>query len=165
MKKENYRKAIKSDKELVILLQSLSAQMQKTAYSFNPSESFISEVISETVYKVYKNRKKVRNSDYLVTWIISILMNECRQELRRLKMYQNLYNPDQIKHEGRNDYSYVHDYLDQLDYEEQELIRMKIFSGLTFTEISEHFSIPESTAKTRYYAILKKLKWEMEETL
>lgn len=160
----NYKKAIRNDKYLILVLQSLSVQMQKTAYSFNNSEDFIEDVISETIYKVYKNRKKVKNPEFLGTWVISILMNECRQELRRRNKYQELYNVDQIQAEQGDDFSYVHGYLSQLNISDQELIRLKIFSGFTFLEIANFLDIPESTVKTRYYTILKKLKWEMEDS-
>ena len=161
----DYKKAIRNDKYLVVVLQSLSLQMQKTAFSFNSSQAFIDDVISETIYKVYKNRKKVKNPEYLATWIITILMNECRQELRRENKYRELYSVDQIPTKHAHDYSYVPDYLAQLEVEDQELIRLKVFSDLTFAEISVHFDIPESTVKTRYYALLKRLKWEMEDLL
>ena len=42
----------------------------------------------------------------------------------------------------------------------QEIFRLKIFLDYTFTQISKMLKIPESTVKTKYYSIIKKIKNE-----
>ncbi|MFD1990426.1 RNA polymerase sigma factor [Paenibacillus nicotianae] len=52
----------------------------------------------------------------------------------------------------------LYDAIDRLIPEEKSYIILKFFVDLSFKEISEVLSISESTVKTRYYRILKKLK-------
>lgn len=44
----------------------------------------------------------------------------------------------------------------------QQIIRLKIFSELTFKDISDVIDVKESTVKTKYYGAIKKIKGEME---
>ena len=44
----------------------------------------------------------------------------------------------------------------------QQIVRLKIFSDMTFADIGSLLEISESTAKTRYYATVKKIKKMME---
>ena len=37
----------------------------------------IGDVLQETIYKCYKNIKKLRENSYFKTWIVNILINEC----------------------------------------------------------------------------------------
>ncbi|MCB2312297.1 sigma-70 family RNA polymerase sigma factor [Clostridium tagluense] len=46
----------------------------------------------------------------------------------------------------------------RFDASSQLILRLKIFAQYTFLEISEVFNISESTVKTRYYSIIKKVK-------
>ncbi|MFJ8101389.1 RNA polymerase sigma factor [Lysinibacillus sp. NPDC096212] len=47
----------------------------------------------------------------------------------------------------------------------QQILRYKLFLELTFQEIAGLLNLSESTVKTRYYAVLKKLREEMEANL
>ena len=40
----------------------------------------------------------------------------------------------------------------------QQIFRLKVFSDMTFAQIGRLLDLSESTAKTRYYAIIKKIK-------
>lgn len=44
----------------------------------------------------------------------------------------------------------------------QQIFRLKVFGEMTFSEISSLLDISESTAKTRYYSAIKKIKKILE---
>ncbi|NQZ58933.1 MAG: sigma-70 family RNA polymerase sigma factor, partial [Lentisphaeraceae bacterium] len=52
--------------------------------------------------------------------------------------------------------------LEKLDEPQREVIILKLFSGLTFEEISEITGEPLSTVSSRYARTLKSLKYKME---
>jgi len=52
----------------------------------------------------------------------------------------------------------VAELLGQLNPEVQEVVRLKIFSGLTFKEVGEIVGVPEQTAATKYRRALEKLR-------
>ncbi len=163
MSKKLYARAIKNDYVLADVLKSFSSQMQSIAYSFYNEDSFVDEVIAETIYKVYKNRKQVRKAEYFKTWVMRILINECKKEMKRKDEYKEIFDIDNIETRDSREFEYVHDYLHYLSETEQDLLRLKVFSGLTFLELSDVLNMPESTVKTQYYTALKKLKIEMED--
>ncbi|MGL4849993.1 MAG: RNA polymerase sigma factor [Clostridium sp.] len=45
----------------------------------------------------------------------------------------------------------------------QQIVRLKIFGEMTFTQIALILELPESTVKTKYYATVRKIKKMMEE--
>ena len=52
--------------------------------------------------------------------------------------------------------------LEKLDEPQREVVILKLFSGLTFEEISEITGEPLSTVSSRYARTLKSLKYKME---
>ncbi|QIK69602.1 RNA polymerase sigma factor [Erysipelothrix sp. HDW6C] len=159
------KKTIRDRDELARYLKTISKELQAVAYSFMGDTVLVDDVISETVVKVFNSRKKVKHPEFFKTWIIRILINTCKDTLIAQNKYVELFDEDLIlSTENSNDaYAYVHDYVDELPFIEREVITLKVFSGYTFKEISEIIEVPEGTAKTRYYAGLKRLKLEMEE--
>ncbi|MFT4416189.1 RNA polymerase sigma factor [Fredinandcohnia humi] len=63
----------------------------------------------------------------------------------------------------KEDLHLVNELLKQFDLEGQQIIRFKLFLELTFHEISGMLNLSESTVKTKYYAMLKKLRKGMED--
>jgi RNA polymerase sigma factor (sigma-70 family) len=53
-------------------------------------------------------------------------------------------------------------FINGLDSFSQQVMRLKLFAEHTFQEIASLLERPESSVKTRYYAVMKKLKEEME---
>ena len=52
----------------------------------------------------------------------------------------------------------INNLLDDLPPNEAEIVRMKVVDELSFVEISHILSLPQSTAKSRFYAGMKKLR-------
>ena len=44
----------------------------------------------------------------------------------------------------------------------QQILRLKIFGGMTFLEIASLIDMSESTVKTKYYSSIKKIKKILE---
>lgn len=47
----------------------------------------------------------------------------------------------------------------------QQILRLKLFSELTFAQIAAVAALPEGTVKTRYYAAVKEIRAEMEDSV
>lgn len=54
--------------------------------------------------------------------------------------------------------SRLKEYIVGFNAENQQIFRLKFFGEYTFAQISELMDLPESTVKTRYYRLLKKIK-------
>ena len=53
-------------------------------------------------------------------------------------------------------------FVNELDAFSQQVMRLKLFAEHTFQEIASLLERPESSVKTRYYSVMKKLKEWME---
>lgn len=163
MNEELVSKAILGDEEsLIVCLQSISDQLTWTAYSLLGDTEMAKDCIMETTLKVYKNIRKLNKPVFFKTWVIRILINECKNELKRQKRYLPLNEEIDIPVSRELDFSYVNEIVDTLPFDLKQIIVMKFFDELNFREISEVIQTPESTVKSRYSLALKKLRVEME---
>ncbi|NLP47195.1 MAG: sigma-70 family RNA polymerase sigma factor [Epulopiscium sp.] len=64
--------------------------------------------------------------------------------------------------ENKEDVERIMNIVNRLDMVGQQVFRLKLFAEYTFLEISNALEIPESTAKTKYYSILKKIRKDFE---
>lgn len=117
----------------------------------------------ETTLKVYKKRKTVKKPEFFKTWVIRILINECKDELKRSKNYISLDEHFEIASSEKENFDYVNDLVAKLPLDLKQIIVMKFFDEMNFREIGEVLKTPESTVKSRYAVALKKLRMEMEE--
>ncbi|WP_055669508.1 RNA polymerase sigma factor [Desnuesiella massiliensis] len=65
--------------------------------------------------------------------------------------------------EYKQDVEKVVTIVNRLDALYQQIFRLKIFGGYTFLEISNMLKLPESTVKTKYYSMIKKIRKVYEE--
>lgn len=164
MDNQQITKAIQGDDEaLVDYLKSISSLLMKTSMALLGDKDQAKDCISETIAKVYKQRRKVKQPEFFQTWIIRILINECKDELKRNHRYIALPEDFDIPSPQEEDYSFVKETMEKLPFELKQILVLKFFNQLTFKEISAVLIIPESTIKSRYALALKKMKVELEE--
>ena len=60
--------------------------------------------------------------------------------------------------ENKEDIKRIIDVVNKMDTVYQQIFRLKLFTEYTFLEISIILQIPESTVKTKYYSVIKKIK-------
>lgn len=156
------RSILKDDVYLAQYLKSISPDLLKIAYSYIQDDAAVDDVISETIYRVYKYRKKVRKPEYFKTWIIRILINECKTEVKRRKTVHSL-DSDQISGQSQEDYSFIYDYINRLQPPYWEIVTLKTLNEYTFAMIAQIIDLNENTVKTHYYKALGILRKEIGE--
>jgi RNA polymerase sigma-70 factor (ECF subfamily) len=67
-----------------------------------------------------------------------------------------------IELEYKEDVQKVVSIINELHIKEQQIVRLKLFTENTFSEIAAALDSPESSIKTKYYATIKKIKQRME---
>jgi len=164
MNVELVKSALQGDDEALILcLQSISDQLTWTAVSLLGDRELAKDCIMETTLKVYKKRKTVKKPEFFKTWVIRILINDCKDELKRSKNYISLDEHFEIASSEKENFDYVNDLVAKLPLDLKQIIVLKFFDEMNFREIGEVLKTPESTVKSRYAVALKKLRMEMEE--
>lgn len=103
------------------------------------------------------------------TWIYKIANNKI-VDYYRSKYYKqgiNLGNIDDLEFKDtlnieddfiiNQDAKDIMEIINKMEGSIQQIIRLKVFSDMTFNEISKILEIKESTTKTRYYSAIKKI--------
>lgn len=155
------KRALKHDDELFVqLIMSKKEKLIRIAYKYTLNDAIIEDVLSETIYQAYKNRKQCKQPEYFDTWLIRILINNCLKEIKQQsKNYELMIDIEDTKIQDIPLKTLVY----SLSEPERTILVLYFFEKATFKEISEVLNMPESTIKTKYYNILKKLRIEFME--
>ena len=155
------KKALKHDDELFVqLIMSKKEKLIRIAYKYTLNDAIVEDVLSETIYQAYKNRKQCKQPEYFDTWLIRILINNCLKEIKQQsKNYELMIDIEDTKIQDIPLKTLVY----SLSEPERTILVFYFFEKATFKEISEVLNMPESTIKTKYYNILKKLRIEFME--
>ena len=150
--------------------------MQKQLYAISrarlQNEDDINDAIQETMLNVYKNIDKVKHTEYLKTWIIRILINNCNLIYRKKILYNKLYELSNIENNlfGKDDeISFVDKKLDffilikDLNYQERQLITLYYYNKYTTKQISEILDLNENTIRTKILRAKDKLRKKYKE--
>ena len=161
MENHNLKKALKDDEILALYFHEIANELTKIAIKITGSLD-VDDILSETIIRTFKYRKKVKKPEYLKTWIIRVLINNCKEHLITNNKYVELTDDYEIVVENDN-FDFVNDYVDRLPTIYRNIIVLKHFSEFSFKEIAQTLEMNESNVKYHYYRALKLLKVEMEE--
>lgn len=155
------KRALKHDDELFVqLIMSKKEKLIRIAFKYTLNDAIVEDVLSETIYQAYKNRKQCKQPEYFDTWLIRILINNCLKEIKQQsKNYELMIDIEDTKIQDIPLKTLVY----SLNEPERTILVLYFFEKATFKEISEVLNMPESTIKTKYYNILKKLRIEFME--
>ncbi|MCC5921545.1 MAG: sigma-70 family RNA polymerase sigma factor [Cyclobacteriaceae bacterium] len=155
------------------------------AFKYFGESNRATEVSQQAAVSIYQHIHQLSNIEKMKPWFYSIIANQCRQESRRLKR-EGWISFDQLN--GNSDKSGDGNWeistalltnpedhyrqqelkavllkcMAQLKPEQREVLIMKEYEGLKFREIADTLNISESTAKTRLYAALGRIKQLLE---
>ena len=139
-------------------------RLYRTAYLYLGSEASALEAVDEAVYKALKSLKSLREPLYFDTWLMRILINECKKELRRMKRSCPLeYIPEDRSEELDYDALVLRDAIARLPQELRAVVILRFFTGYTLAQTAESLQIPQGTTVTRQRRALALLKLELSE--
>lgn len=141
-----------SDKELSMdLTQDIFISMMKSIYNFDESKASF----RTWLYRIATNKvvDYFRSKNYRYSNMIDDI--EDKEIEDKTDFTVNL--------EHKEDVEKIQSIVNELSSEHQDIFRLKIFLEATFAEISKILDISESTVKTKYYAIIKKIKKEFND--
>lgn len=142
---------------------SIKTRLYRTAFLYLGSESMAVDAVDEAVYKGYLALKKLREEDFLETWLTRILLNVCKDELRRRKRqvdWQTL--PETAAAEGF-DALPLKEAILRLPEELKAVVILRYFTGLTQEETARALKLPRGTVSTRQRKALALLRLELSE--
>ncbi|HBW83273.1 MAG TPA: RNA polymerase subunit sigma-70 [Gammaproteobacteria bacterium] len=145
------------------------------------SRSDAMDLLQEVFLGVYRNLHRFRGDAKFSSWLFRIAHNKAIDLNRRKRLLAGIsvnaeweadplasfsadrqQEPDMSLMNSELNQRIV-EKLSQLPLAQRLVVELKVFQSMTFEEIADVQDISENTAKTRFYAALKKLKQTMEE--
>lgn len=134
----------------------------RLAYSYMRNEDDALDVVQESAYRAIRDCSKVKNKDYLSTWIYRIVVNTALDLLRKKKKETLTQELPEIPVEDQYQETELRTMLDQLDHKSKTIIILRYFEDLKLEDIAEILGDNLNTVKARLYRSLKKLRLNLE---
>lgn len=156
------KKAKNGDKEaLVKLIMDKKAELYRLAYLYSGNKEDAMDAMSEMTVILYDNIYKLKDEGKFYSYAKTILVNECRDILRKRKKliltdyqdYQEIY--EKYSKESLMD---VFQIMKTLRFEEQEAIKLKYLLDMDYKAIAEICKVPVGTVKSRIFNGVRKIK-------
>jgi len=166
------------------LMQLWYKRIYNFAYKFFFDHDLAMEASQKTFILMHRNIGALQDPGRFKSWLYTIAVNCCREELRknkaaRSRSIQDIMpadgeeshpweesrnrneNPDELlRHVELSDL--LHQCLMELNNDQREVVIMKEYEGLKFREIAEVLNLSENTVKSRMYYGLDGLKKILE---
>ena len=165
------------ERALTDLAETYGSKIYQLAFRYLRNREDAEEVTQDVLYKVYSKVGAFRGDAALSSWIYRIALNTCNTRLRSRSRYtisieeqreasgfelaaetEDLGSGIQQEQVTRH----VRRALQGLPAEMRQVIIMKEYEGLKFSEIADVLGIPISTVKTRMYTGLTELRKRLE---
>ncbi|MFB7157262.1 MULTISPECIES: sigma-70 family RNA polymerase sigma factor [unclassified Lysinibacillus] len=156
MEFEIVQRAIRGDHQAILSLIEMDEDiLYRMAFTYLKNEQDALDVMQDLVYKALKKMHTVKQHEYARTWLVRVLINCCKDHLRKRQPTVSIQEHHQVEWVI---YSDMERLLEHLSLSEQQLVYMKYFQQLKNKEIAELNQIPEGTVKSKLHYILKKLR-------
>jgi RNA polymerase sigma-70 factor (ECF subfamily) len=143
----------------------LAAKNNQLGRSLRSDE--LEDLAQDTLYAIWRRLPEFSGNASLETWVFRF----CYLELLRTLRERERLSPalEDLSHFAEKDqdrlspllFEDVYRRLEQLPPDEQEIVRLKHLEDLTFEEIAAVLALSTSTAKTRYYRGILKLRRQL----
>lgn len=166
------------------LMQVWYKRIYNFGFKFFYDHDLAMEVAQKTFIAMHRNMINLQDPARFRSWLYTIAVNCCREELRRRKNNRSVslqhfgsgdeeeskswetagqrqHNPERMMQQTELS-ELLHASLKQLSEEQREVVVMKEYEGLKFREIAEVLNISENTVKSRMYYGLEALKRILE---
>lgn len=157
-------KAKKGDADAFVeLIEQNKLSMYKVAKSYLQKEEDVADAMSETVLQAFEHICDLRNPEYFKTWLIRILINQCKGILQKQKKY---FLTDKIEAPVYEEHSFsdveFHGILSELSEKDQLIFTLFYERGYTTKQIAEIIGMKENTIVSRLSRGRKKLSCGIE---
>ncbi len=122
------------------------------------------DAVQEAIAKAWAKRDSLRDDSLFATWLTRILINECREIMRKQKRFVliNQWREDALVTRDSSSDSEVDEALDALPDKLRLPVVLHYMEGFSLKEIADMLHLPLGTVKARLHDARKALKIEIE---
>ncbi|BCN28884.1 sigma-70 family RNA polymerase sigma factor [Anaeromicropila herbilytica] len=135
--------------------------LYRLAYSYTKNSEDALDVVQESVYKAIVNADKLKNIQFIKTWMYRIVVNESLNYIKKQKKYvSDDAVLESIPYEDKDiaDSIPVYNAVQQLEPKLRTVIILRFYEDMKLEDIATVTKSNLSTVKTRLYKSLKVLK-------
>ncbi|MCI8326361.1 MAG: sigma-70 family RNA polymerase sigma factor [Lachnospiraceae bacterium] len=133
----------------------------RIAYSYMKNEHDALDVVQESAYKAMKQWKKVKQEQYIETWIYKIVVNTALNVLKKQQKHSS-YEESLITEPSYEENFEQHDdlisLLATLEEKDRTVIILRFFEDLKIEQIASIIGENSNTTKSRLYRAIRKLR-------
>lgn len=157
------KRAKRGDAEAFIeLIEQNKQSMYKVARGFLHDEEDVADAMSETVLTCYEKIRMLRQDAYFKTWMIRVLINHCkdilRKQKRRILVETVPETEDQARESGEGEFREL---IEPLKEQDRSIFTLYYVYGMKVKEIAAYMEMKESTVATRLKRGRETLRDEM----
>ena len=160
----------KDDEAFIELIDQCKEKMYTIAFAYLKNEQNSLDAVSESIYKAYMNKGKLKKLELFNTWIIKILINSCNDILKSNKkiIYIDEYNKIDKDELTETEFKIannvdLYNAIDKLDQKFKSVVILKYLEDMTIAQISEILDLPEGTVEVYLKRALVMLKIKLGE--
>lgn len=161
------KKAQQGDKDaLVYLVMQRKEQLYQIAYSYMKDKQKVMDVMQDTILKVFVEIKSLKKHEAFYTWYIRVLLNTCKEHIRRERKVLPLEIDEQSNSMQKpywiEEWIDIENKLSKLKEEFRKVIVLRYIEDLSIKDIADILECSEGTVKSRLYYGLKELKRQID---
>jgi RNA polymerase sigma factor, sigma-70 family len=151
-------------------------KVYKYIYALSRNNDVAEEILQETFYSAIKNIKNFKNECSTYTWLCTIARNKWKDYLKHQKKisFVSIYDLPEINEKLAKDnledtfqqkemLVNLHKKIHNLPFQMQEVMLLRLYTNLTFKDISQIFGKTEQWTKTMFYRAKAKIKEEFKD--
>ena len=146
------------DQKMIELMIGLEPLLHRIAKQHLRCHEDQEDAVQECLYKVWKNRKTLRQPQFFRTWAVRILKNECMTIGRKLERKEDRLDENivavQPDMERQLEYEAMYQALEEVHRESRNIIFLRFRGGYKYKEIAEMKAMPVGTVVSRAHRSL-----------
>ena len=150
------------DQKMIELIIKIEPMLHRIAKRYLRCREDQEDAVQECLYKMWKNRKMLRQPQYFKTWAVRILKNECMTIGRKLERKEDRLDENivavQPDMERKLEYEAMYQALEEVHRESRNIIFLRFCDGYKYKEIAEMKAIPLGTVVSRVHHSLHRVR-------
>lgn len=131
------------------LMKTQLQKMYRIAISMLQNEEDAADAIQETVLRCWQKIGQLKNDEYFQTWLIRILINQCKDILRKRKKVVCIEEIPEIAHEDIYFSDEWKEVLCRLNEKNRIVMELYYVDGFSTKEIAEMLHISDMSVRSR----------------
>lgn len=151
-----------SKQEFSTMVEEKSVMLYRVARSMLRNDEDCKDVLQEAILKAWAARHKLREERYFSTWLTRILINECKQLMRKRRgILVPLESVGGLRGDADVPDISVQDAVDRLPEPLRVAVVLHYTEGFSIEEIASILRVPATTVKGRLYQARKALRMDL----